>query len=93
METQSDFPKSQVYKRNIFKNSIVQMVGWDPSLNLGSEKGNFQKVLSALLVFVFFRHLPLTVTSMTFPVIFEMNIDWLTRENPSVQYPVTLALI
>lgn len=34
METQSDFPKSQMYKGNIFKKSVVQRVGWDPSLNL-----------------------------------------------------------
>lgn len=48
----SDFPKSQMYGRNLFKKSIVSKVVWDPSPSLEQEKENVQNVLSGFPVLV-----------------------------------------
>lgn len=55
-------------------------MGWGPSLNLEQEKENFQNVLLPFLMFAFSLHLSLTVTSITFPVIFESIMDWSTSK-------------
>lgn len=60
-----------MYERNVFKKSVVQRVGWGPSLNLEQEEENFQNVLLPFPMFAFSLHLSLIVTSIILPVIFE----------------------